>query len=61
MPDVRAAGEEIIGSNRPSPGVASWLRRPLLREPQLLGAALHVRELPADLRSWMQRREDAHR
>jgi MOSC domain-containing protein YiiM len=51
------AGDEIVVSNRPPHGVSCTLvARALLREPQLLGDALHACELPVDLREWMQER-----
>jgi len=43
--------------SRPAHAVTSALvSRALLREPQLLAAALQAPELPAGLRGWMQQR-----
>ena len=51
------AGDQIDVLSRPSHGVTSALvSRALLREPQLLAAALQAPELPAGLRGWMQER-----
>jgi MOSC domain-containing protein YiiM len=51
------AGDTIDVLSRPAHGVTSALvARAILREPQLLGAALLAPELPAGLRSWMQER-----
>jgi MOSC domain-containing protein YiiM len=51
------AGDQIDALTRPAHGVTSALvSRALLREPQLLAAALQAPELPAGLRGWMQER-----
>jgi MOSC domain-containing protein YiiM len=51
------AGDQIDALTRPAHGVTSALvSRALLREPQLLAAALKAPELPAGLRGWMQER-----
>ncbi|MGI9100477.1 MAG: GNAT family N-acetyltransferase [Solirubrobacteraceae bacterium] len=51
------AGDQIDVVSRPAHGVTSALvSRALLREPQLLAAALQAPELPAGLRGWMQER-----
>jgi MOSC domain-containing protein YiiM len=51
------AGDQIDVLSRPAHAVTSALvSRALLREPQLLGAALQAPELPAGLRGWMQER-----
>jgi MOSC domain-containing protein YiiM len=54
------AGDRIEVVSRPAHGVTSALvSRALLREPELLGAALKAPELPASLREWMQERAAA--
>jgi MOSC domain-containing protein YiiM len=51
------AGDRIDVVRRPAHGVTSALvSRALLREPQLLEAALRAPELPVDLRDWMRER-----
>jgi MOSC domain-containing protein YiiM len=51
------AGDQIDVVSRPDHGVTSALvSRAVLREPQLLSAALQAPELPAGLRGWMQER-----
>ncbi len=51
------AGDRIDVVSRPEHGVTSALvSRALLREPELLDAALLALELPAALRAWMQER-----
>jgi MOSC domain-containing protein YiiM len=51
------AGDAIDVLSRPAHGVTSALvARAILREPQLLAAALLAPELPAGLRDWMQER-----
>jgi MOSC domain-containing protein YiiM len=51
------AGDRIDVVRRPAHGVTSALvSRALLREPQLLTAALEAPELPDDLRDWMRGR-----
>jgi MOSC domain-containing protein YiiM len=51
------ADDQIDVVSRPAHGVTSALvSRALLREPQLLAAALQAPELPAGLRGWMQER-----
>jgi MOSC domain-containing protein YiiM len=51
------AGDQIDVVSRPAHAVTSALvSRALLREPQLLAAALQAPELPAGLRGWMQER-----
>ena len=51
------ADDRIDVVSRPAHGITSALvSRALLREPQLLGAALQAPELPAGLRDWMQQR-----
>jgi MOSC domain-containing protein YiiM len=51
------AGDRIDVVSRPGHGVTSALvLRALLREPQLLHAALEAPELPGELRAWMQER-----
>jgi MOSC domain-containing protein YiiM len=53
------AGDRIDVVSRPAHTVTSALvSRALLREPQLLAAALQAPELPADLRGWMQERAE---
>jgi MOSC domain-containing protein YiiM len=54
------AGDEIAVLSRPEHGVTSALvSRALLREPDLLAAALEAPQLPADLREWMRERAAA--
>jgi MOSC domain-containing protein YiiM len=54
------AGDEIAVLSRPEHGVTSALvSRALLREPDLLAAALEAPQLPADLREWMRERASA--
>jgi MOSC domain-containing protein YiiM len=51
------AGDRIEVVSRPAHAVTSALvSRALLREPQLLPAALQAPELPAGLRRWMHER-----
>jgi MOSC domain-containing protein YiiM len=51
------SGDQIDVLSRPEHAVSSALvSRALLREPQLLPAALQAPELPADLRDWMHGR-----
>ena len=51
------AGDRIDVVSRPAHGVTSALvSRALLREPELLPAALQAPELPVGLRDWMQER-----
>jgi MOSC domain-containing protein YiiM len=51
------AGDEIDVLSRPEHGVTSALvSRALLREPDLLSAALQATELPSGLRNWMRGR-----
>jgi MOSC domain-containing protein YiiM len=51
------AGDQIDVLSRPAHAVTSALvSRALLREPQLLAAALQAPELPAGLRDWMHER-----
>jgi MOSC domain-containing protein YiiM len=54
------AGDRIEMVSRPEHGVTSALvSRALLRDHELLGAALEARELPESLREWMQERAAA--
>lgn len=54
------AGDSIDVLSRPEHGVTSALvSRALLREPDLLAAALEAPELPAGLRTWMRKRAAA--
>jgi MOSC domain-containing protein YiiM len=56
--DIGAA-DAIEVVTRPAHGVTSALvSRAILREPQLLGAALQAPELPGDLRAWMRERAE---
>jgi MOSC domain-containing protein YiiM len=53
------AGDQIEVVSRPAHGVTSALvSRAILREPQLLAAAVIAPELPVDLRAWMQERAE---
>jgi len=53
------AGDPVEVVSRPAHGVTSGLvSRALLRDPQLLPAALEAPELPAGLREWMQERAE---
>jgi MOSC domain-containing protein YiiM len=55
------AGDQIDVLSRPAHAVTSALvSRALLREPQLLAAALQAPELPAGLRDWMHERARNH-
>ncbi|HEX8054824.1 MAG TPA: MOSC domain-containing protein [Thermoleophilaceae bacterium] len=55
------AGDAIEVQGRPDHGVTCALvARALLREPQLLPAALRAPELPGGLREWMTERAAAH-
>ncbi|CAA9489351.1 MAG: Uncharacterized protein conserved in bacteria [uncultured Solirubrobacteraceae bacterium] len=53
------AGDGIDVLSRPAHGVTSaFVSRALLREPQLLDAALQAPELPEELRAWMAARAE---
>jgi MOSC domain-containing protein YiiM len=56
------AGDPIEVVSRPAHGVTSAIvSRAILREPELLAAAVQAPELPGELRSWMEVRAAARR